>query len=480
MSLARRAVLRAAPGLLAPAALRLRRALRDPVAAQDALRRHIASDLSATEYGRAWRVRGAEDFDRLPVAEWSDLAPWVDRQRMRRAPVLFAEPVRFHERTSGSGGVAKDVPYTATLRRTFSEMFAAWACDVLARGPALSTGRLYMATSPPLEGANGLDDDAEYLDAWLQPLVRPFLVGPSAGRRHASGEAFLDAVADALRDARDLEVISVWSPTFLEVVLQRMAARHGPIDPAALWPRLRLLSCWDQGPAAAGAARLRRRLPGVLVQGKGLLATEAPVTVPWLGANGCVPLVHTTVIELVDGDRLRPVHEAVIGETYEIVVSPRGGFARYRLGDRVRATHRHHGVPCLRFEGRSGGGSDLVGEKLDAAYVDGVLSGAVPAETTATLVPVSGPPARYVLLADGPLDPGAVASVEARLREAHHYRLAQDLGQLAPLRAVSTPEAGRWLLERSVRRGLAWGDVKPRALEPVPADAVLAAQLGEG
>ena len=47
-----------------------------------------------------------------------------------------------------------------------------------------------------------------------------------------------------------------------------------------LWPRLRVVSCWDQGRARAEADTIRRWFPRARVQGKGLLATEGVVSVP--------------------------------------------------------------------------------------------------------------------------------------------------------------------------------------------------------
>src|SRR5690606_23717403 len=65
----------------------------------------------------------------------------------------------------------------------------------------------------------------------------------------------------------------------------RQLARCDPRDPATLaqiWPRLALLSCWADGPAARFADQLQARLPHVTLQPKGLLATEAMVSLPWL------------------------------------------------------------------------------------------------------------------------------------------------------------------------------------------------------
>jgi hypothetical protein len=500
----RSAALAGAAAALTPAALRLAAALRDPEAETEALRRRLARAAATTAYGQAHGVRGEGDFDRLPVVDADALAPWLARQRAEEGRVLCATPVRFYEPTSGSSGPAKLIPYTAGLQRDLSAMASAWAWDLLCRGPRLRTGRTYLSVSPRLGAAAahgarpvGTADDAAYLDGWLQALLAPFRVGPTAPR-HVDADAFKDAVAVALLRADDLEIVSVWNPTFLEVLLDHLWANRdrlrrqlpaaraarltGPaLDTEALWPGLRVLSCWDQGAAAPMAARLARRFPHAMLQGKGLLATEGPVTVPWLHAGGAVPLPHLTLVELRDeAGALRPVWAGEVGHTYEVVLSTRGGLLRYRLGDRVHITHRYRGVPVLRFVGRAGGVSDLVGEKVNERFVEAVLARVLPpSEGVRTLVPVAGPPAHYALLADHALPPGAADAVDAALREAHHYGLARALGQLGPVRVVVHPDAGRWLTEREVRRGLAWGDIKPRTLLPHAADAALAAALAD-
>lgn len=503
MSLARRAVLRAVPAALAPAAARFRWALRHPERTQEALRRQVAREAARTAYGQHHGVRGEADFDRLPVAAWSDLEPWLQRQRREEGPVICARPVRVYEPTSGSSGAPKLVPYTDRLRRGFAEMFAVWAYDLLRHGPRLNTGRLYLSVSPSLGAPRvseagvpiGLEDDLAYLDGWLSSVVRRFQVGPDTPR-HETATAFMDAVSMRLLAEPALEVFSVWSPSFLEVLLDHMArhrvrlAAHLPAarrslvcagaapDWRQIWPQLALVSCWDQGPARGPARRLAQRLPGVLLQGKGLLATEAAVTVPWLRAGGCVPLVQSSVVELLDASgTLRAVTDAVVGERYEVVVSPLGGLPRYRLGDRVEATHTWRRVPCLRFVGRAGGVSDLVGEKLGRAFVGEVLDRVVGGAGLQMLLPVEGPPAGYVLLTDTPLGAGAVDRVDAALCASHHYGLARALGQLAPLRTVSSPHAARWVADEGARRGVAWGDQKPAALSLHPVDAPLEALL---
>jgi len=481
---ARRAALRGLRVALAPAAMRFGLALRRPRWEQRRLRRRLARQLAHTAYGRHVGVRSERDWARVPVVTADQLEPWLARQRAEEGPVITPHRVRFYEKTSGSSGRAKYIPYTAELQRGLRDLFAVWAHDVLSRGAKLRTGRIYVSASPRLGPPEttgrgrpvGLEHDGAYLGGALQVLLGAHWAGPPPGARHADADAFLDDVAESLLRTSDLEVVSVWNPTFLEVILDRIAGIHGEEpDWLAVWPELKVVSCWDAAAAAPMADRLRRRLPHVWVQGKGLLSTEAVVTVPWVRAHGCVPFVHHTLIELLtdDGEAL-PLCDAELGRTYEVVVSTAGGLARYRLGDRVRATHRYGAVPCLQFVGRAGGVCDLVGEKLDDALVADALRVAQTEPGFATLVPVMGPPAHYVVVSDRPV---ALDRLEQHLMGAHHYGLARRLGQLGPLQSVVDRHAARWITEREGRRGMRMGDVKPRALQLHPADGPLQALL---
>lgn len=489
--LARRGLLRSLPLALAPAAKRFSLALRQPRREQAWLRARLARQLARTAYGRSLRVRAPRDWSRVPVVTYDDLRPWLDRQRAEEGAIVTPEPVLFYEKTSGSSGAAKFIPYTATKQRGLRDLFAAWAYDVLRHGTKLRTGRIYLSGSPRLGLAEttvtgrpvGVDHDASYLGGGLQALIGAFAAGPPPQARYADGDAFVEAVATSLLETPDLEIVSVWNPTFFEVILDRIAAIGGDEpDWARVWPALKVVSCWDAGAAAPMAERLRQRLPHAWVQGKGLLATEAVVTVPWVRANACLPLLHHTLIELLtDTGDLVGVMDAEPGETYEIVVSAAGGLARYRLGDRVRVTHRYGTVPGLQFVGRAGAVSDLVGEKLHESFVQDALTAVLPGHRgLTTLLPVAGRPAHYVLVSDRPLPEGTADRLDVALREAHHYGLARALGQLGPLQSAVAPEAGRWLVDREVRRGLVLGDIKPRALQVHPADGTLRTQLGVG
>ena len=236
-----------------------------------------------------------------------------------------------------------------------------------------------------------------------------------------------------------------------------------------------MISCWADGTAAAGAARLRAAFPGVLVQPKGLAATEGIVSLPFGPRSEAVCAVASHFLEFEDVERpgdLRGAWELRAGRRYAVLLTTGGGLYRYRLGDTVRVTGFHRRAPCLAFEGRAGAWCDLAGEKLHAAHVEDALAAAARHFGIRFAFAVAAPRAigeatGYALYArceEGvePETEAFAAFLDERLCEANfHYRHARGLGQLAPLVVhAAAPDAERRYRDRFVATGMKPGDVK--------------------
>jgi len=117
---------------------------------------------------------------------------------------------------------------------------------------------------------------------------------------------------------------------------------------------------------------VREFFPGVTIQGKGLLSTEAVTTIPFLGTYPLAYRSHFFEF-LADSGRVYPSWELDLGGAYEVLQTTGNGFVRYRSGDRVKVTGFLGQVPCLEFVGREAV-SDHFGEKLSHHYLDSVLS----------------------------------------------------------------------------------------------------------
>jgi hypothetical protein len=390
----------------------------------------------ATEYGRKHgfsAIRSARQYQKtVPLSDYSDFEPYVDRIRAGNKSVLTAEPVLLMEPTGGSSSGGKLIPYTAGLKRQFQRGIAPWIVALYRSYPELLNGESYWSVSPAtgqLSGNEsgiriGFDDDSEYVGGLGRLLVRSLLAVPDQVKLVVQMENFWYVTLLFLLRSRYLSLISVWNPSFLTILCghleewwqgladdiaqgtltpplpldRALAARLTRLnrpDPVRareivnacrvnndftkrqqrLWPRLRLVSCWADGAAQEGAEELRQSFPGAVIQGKGLLATEGFFTIPMTGMDGCLPALRSHFLEFLpqDGEGALLLHQLELGRTYSLVATTAGGLYRYRLHDLVTVTAFHNKAPLLRFVGKEDHIADHTGEKLHENHVCAVL-----------------------------------------------------------------------------------------------------------
>ncbi|HZC78219.1 MAG TPA: GH3 auxin-responsive promoter family protein, partial [Ktedonobacterales bacterium] len=431
---------RATLALAMPAWVRFQRALRDPAPVQAAIWQRILRRNAGTDFGTIHDFANIRSLDEwrqcVPLRDYDEYESWIRQIEAGIENVLTAEPVRFLEPTGGSSGPSKKIPYTGQLMAEFSAATVPWSADLLLHRPRLRNGRAYWAVSPPV--AEGMAHERDTFPAAIRWLLGHTVVGPSRGALAAEPHRWREATLRLLLEARDLAFISVWSPSFLTLLVEGMEAE----DTASRWPQLDLISCWTDATSARPLERMRRRFPHVEVQGKGLLATEGIVSVPFLGVPAPAAAVTSHFLEFLDGVNSYLVHELEVGKQYEVVLTTGGGLYRYRLRDLVRVEGYLHRTPLLRFTGRADGVIDLAGEKLSPAFVEQALARAASALQLsigfAMLAPAAEEPPGYILYADRPHEGRRLAAqLEAELRQSHHYNLCRTLGQLAPVRAVA-------------------------------------------
>src|SRR5258706_15424051 len=75
--------------------------------------------------------RSMDDFrERVPIVSYEELTPWLDRVCNGESDILFAGfPIAF-ERTGGSTGAAKLIPYSAEGLRDFQSAVVPWLSGV--------------------------------------------------------------------------------------------------------------------------------------------------------------------------------------------------------------------------------------------------------------------------------------------------------------------------------------------------------------
>lgn len=485
-----------------PALVKFQRALHKPDLAQQQILQKLLAQNSSCAYARAHHfggIRNYEEFSqRVPLADYDNLEPWIERIRRGETRVLTNEPVTHLIPTSGSTGARKLIPFTTGLQREFNCAIAPWIADLARQHSGILFGPAYWSITPPpqisaMENSAvpiGFADDAGYLGGLKCWLVRKAMVAPSKLNRTSDAENFRYQTLLCLLRKRNLRLISVWHPSFLALLLDalpghweelltgiretqkrraRELERANPHLPETLWPHLRVISCWGDGAAEIAMADLRARFPNVFVQPKGLLATEAFVTIPFAGLHPVA--VRSHFFEFIDEqDRIRLVHELREDETYEVVVTTAGGLWRYRLRDRVQVNGFIGATPSLRFLGRNGNVSDLFGEKLSETFV---------AKSIQETLAICGATPRFVLLApdedasgwrytlyfEGAPSSDLAETLDRALRENPLYAHCRDLEQLLPIRMFAIAAGGyEMFARRQTEQGARIGEIKPSSL----------------
>lgn len=454
------------------AAARLFQALgasRDPVA--EAWTR-LSAQLRAyqdTAFGRAHDFAGigseADFRERVPVMDGDDYAPWIARAAAGEVGVLACGEVLGFERTSGSGSAAKWIPITEGLRAEFARGLAAWLEGLRRRAPEVFDGPAYWALSPPgmmpETSAGGLPvgmpSDAAYFPDKVGQALAGWLTIPRLG---GAADAVFEETAAHLLGVADLSFVSVWSPTFLLALDRALRELRPGFSWRGQWPSLRMVSCWADASSAAWIPELQERLGPITIEPKGLLATEGITSIPDeidatpRLASGC----HYHEFLDAAGAVVAPP-DLRRGAVYEVLLTTAGGLYRYRTGDQVVVTAPGGHRPGLRFVGRVGAVSDLVGEKLSES---GVVAALVAARARGFLQADTGAPG-YLLWLE---DVSGADAVIRELRKNPYFDQALALRQLAAVEIRGLPDGWpeRLAVALAARQGCRLGDVKIPAL----------------
>lgn len=398
--------------------------------------------------------------ERVPVVGYEEVRPWIDRIALGEADVLFAGRPIAYERTGGSAGAAKLIAYSSDGLEDFGRALLPWLAEESTKHGI--TGRAYFAISPatrPPESIRGVPvglPDGAYLGEAAAAHLAEVTAVPFEAASLQDVDRWRAQTLRYLLAASDLELISVWSPTFLLRLLEDVP------DPISAWPRLKLVSCWASGASRPFAQALAARLPHASLQPKGLLSTECAVTVP--DAQDRPVLNAHGFFEFERDGRLHLANELAQGAVYEVVATTASGLYRYRTGDLVRYEGlAASGRPILEFIGRGALVCDLVGEKLTEPFAAACLADVPGFRLLLPAVEGDG----YVLAAEA----GSKANVdriEQRLCGNPQYAYARKLSQLKALRLMEVERLFDRYVEAQVRRGVRLGDVKPVALRIEP------------
>jgi len=476
-----------------------------------------------TMYGKINKyshISSIREYQRaIPITDYEDYSPYIEEIAAGKAHVLTHEPVLLFEPSSGTLSSSKLIPYTNSLKVEFQRGIAPWIVSLYKRTPELMRGSAYWCISPPVVQSQkygmvpvGFDHDAEYLGFIGRTLHSMVSAVPQEVADIAKIEEFRRETLVHLLSAENLTLISIWSPSFLTLLLKQLVddgemvirlLAESKIKGAAkraeaikyilqyeqseslferIWPNLRVISCWTHGPSELYSKEVQKLFPAVEIQGKGLIATEAFVSFPLLRDSDPVLSINSHFFEFLDmesGD-VKLAHQLSEGRIYSVIVTTGGGFYRYKLNDLIKVTGFIGQVPTFRFVAKEEDISDLFGEKLHAAHVQGsaveAFSICLIEPSFYILAPVRDPSdtvSYSLFLYDENINAEQadvlVTTMEDLLRGNFNYAYCRELGQLGALKLFLIDRSNKSPQEIYVnemqRRGLKIGDIKPAILD---------------
>ena len=500
-----------------PGWLRFQRAAEQVEQTQINLLSQYLKDNKNTEYGERYQFAAISSPSkyqaRVPLTTYDIYIEDVERIGDGASSVLTTEPVRMFELSSGSTAASKLIPYTKRLKAEFQRGLAPWIYNLYTAIPDLLDGPAYWSITPLTEGKRftssgipiGFESDSEYLGFFGRWLADSVMAVPNQVKNILDMDAFRYLTLLYLLRQPELRLISVWNPTFLSLLLAslpewwdrllmdiecgtvsvsdfdfhfvpdseraRALSDISPTDYGSIWSHLRLISCWTDSVSAPYAHQLGELFSGVQLQGKGLLATEAFVSLPIVGVEGCVLSVNSHFFEFIgETGEVLLAHQIERGQTYSVVVTTGGGFYRYQLQDMIEVIGHWKQIPCIRFLGKADHISDWFGEKLNERFVATVLESVFAKNSIspafAMLAPDDVDGFRYLLFIESD-EPSADLALEIdhRLRENFHYDYCRKLRQLDGIQIFQVTNGAESYLRACQARGQKLGNIKPSVLQ---------------
>lgn len=483
--------------------------LQRPEAVQLQLLKTILAKNKETIFGQKYNFSKIDSYQQfstaIPIQTYEDLSPYIERMAAGESNILSAEEVIAFETTGGSTKGSKLIPFTAAGLMAIQKAIFPWLGDLLKSRPGIKKGRTYWAISPvtrsPTKTAGGVNigmsDDAAYFGEELAIYIGQLLAIPPEFALITDMDEWRYLTALFLLAAEDLTLISVWSPTFLLELIEKMKNKSDrlfqdiakgkdnlPPNPARaklletalsqttinsqkIWQNLDTISCWTDASAKAFIPEMQKIFPHVFIQGKGLLATEGVVSLPLAECSYPVLAINSGFYEFIDPENQPHLcHELKEGEVYRIVITTEAGLYRYDLGDRLKVRGWKGRTPLLEFVGRSGMVSDLCGEKLTEEFV---LDKFANIRGFRMLAPsLEGKP-HYALFLDsreyGENEAVIISQeLDKSLEGNPQYQYARRLKQLGEIKPYLIENPMNVYVNYALGRGQRLGDIKPPVL----------------
>jgi hypothetical protein len=380
-------------------------------------------------------ITSIEDYrSAVPMNTYETLTPYIDRVFAGEKNVLTADDPLMFATTSGTTGRAKYIPVTPSYLHEYSHGVHVHLYRVFTDfGDALE-GKILVSSSSDEEGRSdgGLPYGAisGYLARKQPGAIKRFYALPYelSKVKEVESKYYLTLRYGAAEDVRLLmtpnpssllllaDKLNVWAeelihdirkgsanPTYVPAdspksltaglradparadELQAVLKRDGALTPTAVWPNLRLISCWKGGTMPLYLRKLPAVFDDVPIRDLGYMASEGRGATPLVNSGAAGVLnVTSHFFEFVPEEQRDDPDQTFLtadqlesNREYYIYFTTSAGLYRYDINDVVRVVDFYRNTPVIQFVRKGQGITSITGEKLTESQVTGALLDAV-------------------------------------------------------------------------------------------------------
>ena len=172
--------------------------------------------------------------NKIPIVNYEDIKEFVEKEKSGENNVLLSDKIKLFELTSGSTSDVKYIPYTKKFLKSYMNGVFSWIYNLYQNNKRLFLGSSYWSVSPILKREAvtsggirvGIEDDTSYFDKVSAFFLNKLFTVPKEIKNIQNMEDFLLITAVFLLLSENLTMISVWSPSFLMILLDFIEKNH--------------------------------------------------------------------------------------------------------------------------------------------------------------------------------------------------------------------------------------------------------------
>ncbi|OFZ48742.1 MAG: hypothetical protein A2381_05325 [Bdellovibrionales bacterium RIFOXYB1_FULL_37_110] len=383
-----------------------------------------------TEFGKKYGfkdIRTLEDFQtRLPVFEYEDLRPYMERHCRGEANVLIKEKPFLYATTSGTTGKPKYLPITKTTAKNgHTAVSRIWLYNYSMKAKNMFDGKILAIVSPAVEGyvedGTPFGSTSGHMYKSIPQIIRRKYVIPSfvmgvedytakyyavllLGLREknitylaSANPSTIYLLCQKMNEWKESLIADIENGTVNESIkytkdekaellkfheadpdraleLKELFNTHKILRPSEIWPNLKTIGCWTGGNAGNFIKSMKSYFTDdTQIRDIGYLASELRGSIPiYPGDTSGILTIQENFFEFAEvdawnngiKDQFKMVHQLEVGKSYYLFMTNNSGLYRYNMNDIIKVTGYFLTTPMIVFLQKGKGVCNITGEKL--------------------------------------------------------------------------------------------------------------------